>query len=110
MSEHEESKAALQDLTTDLAALREDFLKLSTSVRDLVQSQAAHTTRRMAGVVDDARQKLSDEVSGARDHFENHLGSMTADLESTIERSPLMAVLVGAAVGFLLGLVSRPHR
>ncbi len=108
MSEHEEK--ALQDLTSDLAALREDFLKLSTSVRDLVQTQAQTTTRRVVGVVDDARQKLSDEMSGARDHLESHLGSMTADLESTIERSPLLAVLVGAAVGFLLGIVSRPHK
>lgn len=101
---------AIHELASDLAALREDFLKLSTSVRDLVQSQANSTSRRVAGVVDDARQKLADEMAGARDHLESHLGSMTADLESTIERSPLMAVLVGAAVGFLLGLVSRPHK
>lgn len=107
MSEHEK---ALQDLTSDLAALREDFLKLSTSVRDLVQTQAQSTTRRVVGVVDDARQKLTDEMSDARDHLESHLGSMTADLESTIERSPLLAVLIGAAVGFLLGIVSRPHK
>jgi ElaB/YqjD/DUF883 family membrane-anchored ribosome-binding protein len=109
MSDHEEGKA-LQDLSSDLAALREDFLKLSTSVRDLVQTQATSTSRRVAGVVDDARQRLSDEMSDARDHLESHLGSMTADLESTIERSPLLAVLVGAAVGFLLGIVSRPHK
>jgi ElaB/YqjD/DUF883 family membrane-anchored ribosome-binding protein len=49
-------------------------------------------------------------MAGARDQFESHLGSVTADLESTIERSPLLAVLVGAAVGFLLGIVSRPHK
>ncbi len=105
-----ESKAAAQDLAGDIATLRDDFLKLSSSVRELVQAQAASTTRRVAGVMDDARQRLSDEVAGARDQFETHLGSVTADLESTIERSPLLAGFVGAAVGFLLGIVSRPHR
>jgi ElaB/YqjD/DUF883 family membrane-anchored ribosome-binding protein len=105
-----ESKAAAQDLATDIATLREDFLKLSSSVRELVQAQAATTTKRMVGAVDDARHRLTEEMAGARDQFESHLGSVTADLESTIERSPLLAVLVGAAVGFLLGLVSRPHK
>ncbi|MGO9134438.1 MAG: YqjD family protein [Methylovirgula sp.] len=109
MTDHEDNKT-VQDLAADLAALREDLMKLTGSVRDLVQTQATTTTKRVVGVVDDARHKLADEMADAKDHLESHLGSMTADLESTIERSPLMAVLVGAAVGFLLGLVSRPHK
>jgi ElaB/YqjD/DUF883 family membrane-anchored ribosome-binding protein len=108
--ENKEGKATAQDMAADLAALREDFLKLSASVRELVQSQASSTTRRMIGVVDDARQKLADEMAGAKDQLESHLGTVSADLESTIERSPLLAVLVGAIVGFLIGLVSRPHK
>ncbi len=109
-SDLKEGKAAVQDLTADIATLREDLVKLSTSVRDLVQAQAASTTKRMVGAVDDARARLTEEMAGARDQFVSHLGSVTADLESTIERSPLLAVLVGAAVGFLLGIVSRPHK
>ncbi len=49
-------------------------------------------------------------MAGARDQLEGHLGTVTADLESTIERSPLLAVMIGAAVGFVIGLVSRPHK
>lgn len=100
----------IQDLNSDITALREDFSKLSSSVRELIQAQANATTKRMVGAVDDARHKLAEEMAVARDQLETHLGSVTADLESTIERSPLIAVLVGAAVGFLLGLVSRPHK
>lgn len=103
------SKSAV-DLTSDLTALREDFMKLSASVRDLVQAQAASTTKRMAGAVGDARHKFNDEMSTAKDQLENHLGTLTADLESTIERSPLLAVFVGAAIGFVIGLASRTHK
>ena len=53
-----EGKAAVQGLVTDIATLREDLVKLSTSVRDLVQAQAASTTKRMVGAVDDARAKI----------------------------------------------------
>ncbi|HEY1735438.1 MAG TPA: hypothetical protein VGG12_02210, partial [Methylovirgula sp.] len=78
--EFKESKAAAQDLANDMTTLREDFLKLSNSVKELVQAQAASTTKRMAGAVDDARHRLADEMAGARDQFETHLGSLTGDL------------------------------
>jgi ElaB/YqjD/DUF883 family membrane-anchored ribosome-binding protein len=101
------SSKAVQDMAADITALREDLMKLSASVRDLVQTQATSTTKRVAGVVDDARHKLTDEMALAKDQLEGHLGTMTADLEATIERSPLLAVFVGAAVGFVIGLASR---
>lgn len=96
----------LQDLTDDLAALREDFAKLSSSIRDVLQGQASATTQRMADAVDDARQKLAGEVAGAK----SHLDTMTTDLEHSIERNPLAAIMIGAAVGFLIGLMSRPQK
>ena len=104
-SEIKENKA-LQDLAADLSALREDFSKLSSSMRDVLQMQASSTTRRVLGAVDDSRQKLNDEMSIAKDQF----AAMTAEIEKTIERSPLVAVLIGAAVGFVIGLVSRSQK
>jgi ElaB/YqjD/DUF883 family membrane-anchored ribosome-binding protein len=109
IKEIKDSKPA-QDLAADLSALRDDFAKLSGAVRELLQARATSTTRRVVGVVDDARQKLSDEMGDAKDHLESHLGTLTADVETTIERNPLLAVLVGAAIGFVIGLVSRPHK
>lgn len=96
----------LQDLAADLGALREDFSKLSSSLRELLQAQASSTTRRVLGAVDDSRQKLTDEMASAKDH----LGTMTAEIERTIERSPLVAVLIGAVVGFVIGLASRSQK
>lgn len=100
----------LHDLAADLAALREDFSKLSASMRDLLQNQASATGRRMYEAVDEARQKLTDEMAGAKDHLETRLGTVSADLETTIQRNPLVAVVIGAAVGYVIGLVSRPHK
>src|SRR5690348_5318877 len=71
------TQKSLTDLTADLTALREDFMKLSTSVRDLVQTQATSTTKRVAGAVGDARHKLSNEMASAKDQLEGHLGAMT---------------------------------
>lgn len=96
----------LQDLAADLGALREDFSKLSHSLRELFQEQATATTCRVLGAVDDSRHKLNDEIATAKDN----LGLMTAEIENTIERNPLVAVLIGAVVGFAIGLVSRPHK
>lgn len=104
------TQKSVTDLTADLTALREDFARLSASVRELVQSQAASTTKRVYGAVGDARHKLSDEMTNAKDQLEGHLGAMTTDLENTIERNPLVAVFVGAAVGFIVGLASRSHK
>jgi ElaB/YqjD/DUF883 family membrane-anchored ribosome-binding protein len=97
---------ARRNLTADLAALREDISKLSASVLELVQNQAATAKQQVLGAVDEARQKFSTETADAKDR----LGALTADLESTIERSPLAAVFAGAIAGFLIGILVRPHK
>jgi len=94
---------ATQDITADLAALRDDISKLSNSVATLVRSQAAVTTDQMLGAVDTARQKLSDTASGAQDRV-NAFGS---DLEATVERNPLAAIAVAMSAGILIGLMTR---
>jgi len=94
---------ATQDITADLAALRDDIAKLSNSVTALVRSQAAVTTDQMMGAVDTARQKIADTASGAQDRV-NALGS---DLEAAVERNPLAAIAVAMSAGVLIGLMTR---
>lgn len=101
---------SLQNLAADFAALRDDFAKLSGSVRELLQTQASSTTHHVIDAVDDARRTLTDEMAGAKDRLETRLSTVTTDLESAIEHNPLVAVMIGAAVGFVVGLVSRPHK
>jgi len=94
---------ATQDLAADLAALRDDISKLTTSVSTLVRSQAAVTTDQMKGAVDTARQKFADTASDAQDRV-NAFGS---DLETAVERNPFAAIAVAMSAGILIGLMSR---
>ena len=80
---------ATEDFTADLAALRDDVAKLSSSVSDFIRSQTAATTKTVADAVDNARQKISDTASKAQDR----VAGASTDLEATIERNPLVAVL-----------------
>ncbi|MEJ0094428.1 MAG: hypothetical protein WDN46_13610 [Methylocella sp.] len=97
---------ASHNFAADLTALREDITRLSASVTELVRGQASVTTESVFGAVDAARQKLSDGASDAKDR----LAGASSDLEATIERNPLIAVLIAMAAGLLIGLMSRARK
>jgi len=97
---------ASQDFTADLAALRDDVAKLSSSVSDFIRSQTAATTDTVTEAIDTARQKISDTANKAQDHA----SGVSADLEATIERNPLAAVLIALVAGILVGLLSRGRK
>lgn len=103
--EHIEEQAR-HDLTADLADLRNDISKLSASVLELVQNQAAATKQQVLGAADEARHKFSAQTAEAKDR----LSAITTDLENSIERSPFTAVFAGAIAGFLIGILIRPHK
>jgi ElaB/YqjD/DUF883 family membrane-anchored ribosome-binding protein len=97
---------ATEDFTADLAALRDDVAKLSSSVSDFIRSQTAATTNTVADAVDNARQKISDTASKAQDR----VAGASTDLEATIERNPLAAVLTALVAGIFVGLLSRGRK
>jgi ElaB/YqjD/DUF883 family membrane-anchored ribosome-binding protein len=102
---HGESKVteSAADFAADLAALRQDIAKISASLVDLMQERAAN---KVSEVVDDARHRFADKAAEAQER----VGAIGADLESTIERNPLVAVLLAAFAGFVIGMLSRPRR
>lgn len=97
---------ATQDFTTDLAALRDDVAKLSSSVSDFIRSQTTATTNTVVDAVDNARQKISDTAGKAQDR----VAGASSELEATIERNPLAAVLIAMVAGILVGLLSRGRK
>jgi len=96
----------VEDFVADFAALREDVAKLSASELELIQAQAASTKEQVLGSVDDARQRILDEAAQAK----SHIRSVSAELENSIERNPLLALFAGAVAGFVIGLMSRPRK
>ncbi len=94
---------ASQDFVADLAALRDDVAKLSSSVSGFIRSQTAATTNTVFDAVDNTRQKISDTASRTQDR----VAGASTELETTIERNPLMAVLVAMIAGILMGMLSR---
>lgn len=103
MTDTKEFHDTTQDLAADLAAVRTDLARLTESVSGLVKAQTSAASDTVFGAVDAARQKLSDGAAGAKDR----LSGASSDLEATIERNPLTAVLIAAAAGLVIGLLSR---
>jgi ElaB/YqjD/DUF883 family membrane-anchored ribosome-binding protein len=94
---------AIRDVPTDLASLREDIAKLTNTVTDLVSKQASDATESIMGVVGDAGKKLSETTADAREGMSN----LGAGMESTIERNPMISILLAFSSGIFLGLLSR---
>ena len=93
-------------LDTDLKALREDITKLAASVTDLVKGQASTASSTMMGVVSDTRDRMTDHATDARDR----VSAATADLESVVERNPLVAITIAMLAGLFMGIMARPRR
>ena len=91
------------DFAADLAALRDDVTKLTSSMSEFIRSQTAATKNTAFDAVDNARQKISDTTGKAQDR----VAGASADLGKTIEQNPLMAVLVALMAGVLVGMLSR---
>jgi ElaB/YqjD/DUF883 family membrane-anchored ribosome-binding protein len=121
-------EASASQVGADLATLRDDFAKLSSSVADLVKAQAGQASAAMRGVVGDARERLASTTADTRERLagraadaqgrimdraadaQDRFMAATADLESTIERNPLTAVLIALFIGLLMGALSRSRR
>jgi ElaB/YqjD/DUF883 family membrane-anchored ribosome-binding protein len=125
------SKPAEQNpsqINADLATLREDFAKLSSSVADLVKLQAGEASAAMRGAVGDARERLASSAADAKEKLagraanaharladkaadtQDRVMAAGADLESTIERNPLIAVVIALFIGLLMGTLSRSRK
>ena len=102
----EATEAATQDFAADLAALRADIAKLTTAVANLVKAETSAATDTVFGAVGAARQKFADGAAGAKDR----LSGASSELEATIERNPLVAVLIALGAGLAIGLLSRGRK
>jgi ElaB/YqjD/DUF883 family membrane-anchored ribosome-binding protein len=94
------------DFADDLAALRADLASLSETVAGLMRDRADAAGAAVRGVVGDARDQLSQAAGRAQD---SAFGA-AADLERRIARDPLTAVLIAAAIGMSIGVITKSRR
>jgi ElaB/YqjD/DUF883 family membrane-anchored ribosome-binding protein len=92
-------------LSVGLNSLRNDISRLTDTVSDLVRKEAESARSRVMDAVDTAKTQLSGSASAAQQRVQ----SASADLEASIERNPLAAVLIALGIGVALGLVTRPR-
>jgi ElaB/YqjD/DUF883 family membrane-anchored ribosome-binding protein/uncharacterized protein YjbJ (UPF0337 family) len=98
------AKSAIDGLAnSDFAALRDDLAKLTQTVSQLVQNQAASTRDQVMDVVGAAGDNIAQSAVVAQDR----LVSLEADFEARIQKNPLSAVAIAVGVGFLVGKMTR---
>jgi hypothetical protein len=78
----------------------------TTSVSELMRAQASMTKGAVMDTVKDVGDKFSDSATDAQ----NRLRGIGSDIEATIERNPLAAVLTALSAGLLIGMVSGARR
>ena len=97
------AESATGDITADLAALREDVTRLAETLNGLVQHQTQAAGTHLSDAVSDARDKIA---SAAADAQERILAAKS-EIEASIERNPLTAVLIALGIGVSIGWFSR---
>jgi|GEM_PF-2356850 len=103
-----------EKLTDRLERLRADLSDINSAAGDLARSGVAEGRERILDEVDDLQRRVSDLASDldargrrtARQAGEK-AGAMSQELESTINRNPIAAVLIAVGLGFLIGMASR---
>ncbi|HEY8071865.1 MAG TPA: hypothetical protein VIE47_07870 [Methylocystis sp.] len=90
------SKNSEGDITADLAAIREDVARLAETISKLLQRQTE-----AAGV------GVSEAVGDIAAEARSHARGASGEIEASIERNPLTAVLIAFGMGMWLGVMSR---
>ncbi len=99
------SDGATGDIGADLAALRLDLARLSDSVSAMLQAQAQGGARHISDAASAAKAGLASTAADVK----SRISSAGGELEASIARSPVKAVLITFAVGMVLGMMSRPR-
>ena len=91
------------DLTADFAALRRDVARLAETIGELVQHQTQSAGLRASEAVGEAR----DRITNAAAEAQGQLRSASGEIEASIERNALTAVLIAFGIGMSLGVFGR---
>jgi ElaB/YqjD/DUF883 family membrane-anchored ribosome-binding protein len=117
MTDKHEAETAANDLSADIAQLRDDLGRLSASVADLVRSQAKGAATAVRDKVNDNLASMGDAVSERAanasasafrfaDGAQDRIHAAGDNIQGSIEKNPLAAALIAAGLGLAIGLMT----
>jgi ElaB/YqjD/DUF883 family membrane-anchored ribosome-binding protein len=96
-------EGATENITADLAALRQEVARLAEATREALQNRAQATGHRISEAVGDTRHK----IAGAAADAEKRARAVSEEIEAGIERNPLISLLIAFVIGISLGITIR---
>ncbi len=99
-------EAAAAAVAEDFKLLRDDVGKLNSAVAQLLRQQTGVAGEQVRGAINEATDQLATSAGALKAKAQ----AATSDLETTITRNPVSAVLLSLVAGLLLGLWSRQSR
>lgn len=110
----DEQSPGMTELSQDLSRIREDLGKLTETVGRMVGGTGEAVRGRVRSAVEETRHNLGETaetvVNTGREYAEGAacgLRDAGGRIEASIERHPLAAVMIAAALGLVVGMVSR---
>ena len=101
--ENEARNELNEDLRKDLEILRADVLSLTNTIREIVENERAGVRAQLNAATDKVKQQGEQIAQAATDQF----ASTKKQLEESIVRNPIQAILIALGLGFLIGVLRR---
>ena len=98
-------EAITGDVSTDLAALRQDVARLTEKLGELIQDKVHGAGSAVSAAAGGANTMVTAAAADAK----NAIQTAGLGIESHIERNPMMAALAAFGIGMALGLLNRPR-
>ena len=113
MNDHSMQASPATDIAAELTQLRTDFGHLANSVAELVKAQtssAASAIRANVGSASDAIANTAADLGNSALHMTSGAQKTALnagqDIEASINRNPLTAVMIAAGIGMVIGMIS----
>jgi ElaB/YqjD/DUF883 family membrane-anchored ribosome-binding protein len=103
-----------EKLTDRLERLREDLSEINSAAGDLARSGVSEGRDRIQSEIEDMQKRIADLTAdlesrgrGAARQAGEKASALGQELEGTINRNPIAAILIAVGLGFVIGMASR---
>lgn len=104
----------MNEVSSDLAALRADVARLTETMASIAQNQVGSTSQALSDTMEKARAVLAEATESftrtgreLADEATGRVRTMGTEVGAAIERHPLTSVMIAAAIGLVIGMLSR---